>query len=179
MNLILDSATNFIYVAVGDDNKLIDFILEMGTKNHSTRVLVLIDTLLKKNNIKKTDLTCLIVGVGPGSYTGQRVSVGVMKTLAYALKLPLKKVSTLFLMQSGHKGKNKVMIDARRGNYFSAVYDKLETISLEKLRTKEELDNLDGNKILEVDYKVDYNLVLKKATLVEDVFLLEPNYLKN
>lgn len=179
MNLILDSATKYIYVAIGTDNKLIDYKLECGIKNHSTRVLVLIDELLKENNLTKKDLTCLICGIGPGSYTGERVSCGVLKTMSYVLNIPLKKISTLFLMQSGYNGKNKAMIDARRDNYFSAVYDNNKLILEEKLRNIDELNNIDGKIILEDDYKVDYLSVIENATVVDDVFLLEPNYLKD
>ena len=78
--------------------------------------------MLKRSKIKKkTDLTEIISSEGPGSYTAIRVVAAVCKTLAYTLKIKLKKVSSLKLQALLEFDSNKLLvpfIDARRGNVF-------------------------------------------------------------
>ncbi len=50
-------------------------------------VLMLVDELLKKANIRREDLTGIQVNPGPGAFTSTRVGVAVANALGYALKI--------------------------------------------------------------------------------------------
>src|SRR5690554_2578576 len=110
--LFLDSSTNLLYVAVSEENELLDFTIRLSRNDHSKHVVDRIDLLLKRNNLTIDDIDEIIVGHGPGSYTGLRVSVMVSKMLAYTKNIKLSSVSSLYFLSSGYKGKKAPMIDA-------------------------------------------------------------------
>ena len=58
-----------------------------------------VDNILKRNGIDKEELDSVVVGVGPGSYTGVRIGVTIAKTIAYALKIKLIAKSSLSLLK--------------------------------------------------------------------------------
>lgn len=65
-----------------------------------------LETLMKREKIKKKDLQAVVVSLGPGSFTGLRVGLSLAKSLAFALKIPLVGVATLdswvfFLLREG------------------------------------------------------------------------------
>ena len=172
-SLIIDTSTENLYVALcGKDRRE---ILEKG-KNHAQVLMKKIDEVL--NGLKVEDLDEIIVGVGPGSYTGVRVGVVVAKMFSWTKNIPLKKVSSLYIECSGYEGIRSVSIDARRGNAFCAIYDNDDSLILEEaLRPINEFTKA-GLDITEKEYKPDMEKIIKKATLVKDVHALVPNYLR-
>jgi tRNA threonylcarbamoyladenosine biosynthesis protein TsaB len=54
-----------------------------------------IDSMLSGNSMRASDLTGVVVGLGPGSFTGLRIGVTTAKSLAYTLSVPIVGVSTL------------------------------------------------------------------------------------
>ena len=62
---------------------------------HSKQLLRMIDEVLAEAQLALADVELLGVGVGPGSFTGLRIGVGVAQGLAYAHKLPVCGVSSL------------------------------------------------------------------------------------
>lgn len=84
--------------------------------------------LCKELNIKLADLQAVAVVNGPGSYTGLRVGLSAAKGICYPLNLPLICINTLEWMAAGNldHGTELVcpMIDARRMEVFTALYDR-------------------------------------------------------
>ena len=172
-SLIIDTATCNLYVGLYGREKR--EILEKG-KNHAAVLMKRIDEVL--NGLKVEDLDEIIVGVGPGSYTGVRVGVVVAKMFAWTKNIPLKQVSSLYIQSSGYEGIRSVSIDARRGNAFCAIYDSDDSIILEEaLRPISEFTKA-GILITEDEYKPNMEKIIEKATLVKDVHALVPNYLR-
>jgi len=66
-----------------------DFVDEIAEENvpRSQVTLVLIDRLLKKNNLKPTDIEEIEVNTGPGSFTGTRVGVAIANALGFGLEV--------------------------------------------------------------------------------------------
>lgn len=172
-SLIIDTATKNLYVGLyGKEKKE---ILEVG-KNHAAVLMKKIDEILGESKLDNIDE--IIVGVGPGSYTGVRVGVVVAKMLAWTKKIPLKEVSSLYIQCSGYEGIRSVSIDARRGNAFCAIYDNDDSLILdEALRSVSEFTKA-GLDITEDNYKPNMEKIIKKATLVNDPHSLVPNYLR-
>ncbi len=126
--LNIETATKNCSVALGKDQAVIDVIEYAGEGySHAEKLHVFIQRLLEKNNIKPTDLSAVSISQGPGSYTGLRIGVSAAKGLAYALDIPLMAVSTLEALARKVKEKDDVyiipLIDARRMEVYSAVYD--------------------------------------------------------
>lgn len=178
-SLIIDTSTKFLYICLVKDNTIVREVKEESNRNHAPGSVVRIEEILKENNIKINNLDEVIVGIGPGSYTGLRIALTIAKMICSFMDIPLKTISTLFLMSSGYDGLVVPVIDARRGNYFSAAYND-KTILEDKLRTKEEIENSikDFTYIDEDMFNVNVSKVLKNAVKVKEVDALTPNYLR-
>lgn len=85
-----------------------------------------IGSLVRQCGIGWQQLDAVAVASGPGSYTGLRVGMAAAKGLAYALGIPVIPVNTLKMMAFGARHLGTMlcpMIDARRMEVFTAVYD--------------------------------------------------------
>ena len=125
VSLIVEASNGVCSIACFKDENILAEKNFVCSNNLSAVILEEIDNCLKEANKKKTDLTEVISSEGPGSYTAIRVVAAVCKTLAYTLKIKLKKVSSLKLQALLEFDSNKLLvpfIDARRGNVFGAVY---------------------------------------------------------
>ena len=61
---------------------------------HSEKLIPIIDELFKSNNISASDLDCISVSIGPGSFTGLRIGMTAAKGIAFAANLPIIPVPT-------------------------------------------------------------------------------------
>lgn len=127
--LNLETATTNCSVSVAKNGKLLA-IKEHDTPgySHSEQLHVFIEDVLKKGNLALSDLDAIAVSKGPGSYTGLRIGVSAAKGLCFALDLPLISIATLESM--AHQVDATAfdfiipVLDARRMEVYSAVYDK-------------------------------------------------------
>ena len=121
--LVIDTAIKYFYLALLDGDNLIEEIYELSEKDHSQSLMPSIEKLLNNHDLKLRDLDEVIVGIGPGSYTGVRIGVVVGKMIAFLNNITCYSVSSLALIASSSKAKNVLAyIDARRGNGFLGVY---------------------------------------------------------
>ncbi len=106
--------------------------------NHAALLTVLIDELMKSQNLDYDNLNAICVNKGPGSYTGLRIGVSAAKGICFAKDIPLIGVDSLYslaqqCLDTKSDSINAVvkngpfylcpMIDARRMEVYSAVYD--------------------------------------------------------
>ena len=80
--LILDSATNKLYVSLVIDENVVYESYTTSEKGHAQTIMIEIDNACKKGNIQLMDVEKVVVGIGPGSYTGVRMAVTVGKMMA-------------------------------------------------------------------------------------------------
>ncbi|MDE6240999.1 MAG: tRNA (adenosine(37)-N6)-threonylcarbamoyltransferase complex dimerization subunit type 1 TsaB [Anaeroplasmataceae bacterium] len=180
--LIIDSATNVLYTALCFDEKVICESYVPGKHDHASVILVEVEKACSKGNIDLIDIDKVIVGVGPGSYTGVRMGVAVGKMIAtLESKIKLYEISTLKLMTSGIDGLVLASIDARRGNCFGCILDTTTNTYIESEALVEKT-SLEQNKfdasVNENEYKVNPLKVIKWAKEVAEPRTLVPNYLR-
>lgn len=125
--LNIETATTNCSVSLSKDGKTV-ILKEDNDKSysHAERLHVYIDAVLKETNINKSDLDAVAVSKGPGSYTGLRIGVSAAKGLCFALDKPLISIPTLDVLAHQVKIDDGVivsMLDARRMEVYSAVYD--------------------------------------------------------
>jgi tRNA threonylcarbamoyladenosine biosynthesis protein TsaB len=134
--LSIETATNICSVALSVNGELLS-LKESSVKNaHSSVLTDFIDECFRSSGIKPSALDAIAVSEGPGSYTGLRIGVAAAKGLCYALEKPLIAIPTLQAMAAGMIDPAPVvrssatedflcpMIDARRMEVFSAVFNK-------------------------------------------------------
>lgn len=181
--LILDSATNKLYVSLVIDETVVYETYTSSEKGHAKTIMVEIENACKKGGIELINVDKVIVGIGPGSYTGVRMAVTVGKMMAtMAESIKLYSISTLVLMASGFDGKVLSTIDARRGNCFGMIYDMNSDLYVqnEALYERALLENNEFNyKVDENEYKVNPLKVISLASMVDEPRTLVPNYLRD
>jgi tRNA threonylcarbamoyladenosine biosynthesis protein TsaB len=140
--LHLETSTKSCSVALSENGKLTDLEeLHSAEFTHAENLTVFIEKIMKRVGKKFSELDAISVSSGPGSYTGLRIGVSTAKGLCYALDIPLISVGALVSLASlariKHQGSICAMIDARRMEVYSAIYDSdlkiLKTISADIL----------------------------------------------
>ena len=126
--LNIETATKNCSVSIAKNGETIALreIAEEGY-SHAEKLHVFIEELISESKISFKDLNAIAVSQGPGSYTGLRIGVSSAKGLCYALNIPLIAVDTLQSLAAQISVSNGFiipMIDARRMEVFSAIYDK-------------------------------------------------------
>jgi len=135
MSLILniDTAGTEAHVSFSEDGKLLHLLRNESQKDHASFLQAAIHDLTKKAGIALASIEAVAVTAGPGSYTGLRVGLSSAKGICYALNKPLIALSTLeVLTVSALLTQNSLpdgslfcpMIDARRMEVYTAIYDK-------------------------------------------------------
>ena len=147
--LAFDTATATATAALVDD----ETIAERTTV--PARVLEDVDALLRQGGMQATALEGIVVGTGPGSFTGLRMGLAAARGLALALQIPVAGVSTLDALAAGAPGALPV-IDARRREVFTFVDD--EPVAIDP----QELSNVRG-RVCVGDGAVRYRDVLEAA----------------
>ncbi|MCQ2184104.1 MAG: tRNA (adenosine(37)-N6)-threonylcarbamoyltransferase complex dimerization subunit type 1 TsaB [Bacteroidales bacterium] len=129
--LLIETSTDLCSVALCDGNAdIIASRCSDAPRLHASMTAVYVQEVLSEAGIKAGDCDAVCVSEGPGSYTGLRVGVSTAKGLCFGGRVKLLSVSTLAVLAAqglGDRGnvfKYIVpMIDARRMEVYSAVYD--------------------------------------------------------
>lgn len=125
--LNIETSTKNCSVSLSQDGVLVQ-VKEIAEENfsHAEKLHVFIEELLQNNQMNFKDLSAVAVSQGPGSYTGLRIGVSSVKGLCYALSIPMIALDTLEILARQVEATNAwiiSMIDARRMEVFSAIFD--------------------------------------------------------
>jgi len=126
MWLALETASDRASVAVGKTAG--DAIEESlsGARRHAGALLPMIETVLRRRGVGLDDITGLIVGDGPGSFTGLRVGATAAKALVSARGLRLHSAPSLMARAVGVAGGGEALVlavsDALRGEVYAGAF---------------------------------------------------------
>ena len=114
----IDTSTKICTCSIFDsENGVIAETSLSVKKNHSNIVMPIIDNLFKISDLTINDIDKIAVAIGPGSFTGVRIALGIGKGLAMALNKPLIAVNELDILEaiaSGNENEIIPLIDARK-----------------------------------------------------------------
>ncbi|PHI11502.1 tRNA (adenosine(37)-N6)-threonylcarbamoyltransferase complex dimerization subunit type 1 TsaB [Fusobacterium polymorphum] len=114
----IDTSTKICTCSIFDsENGVIAETSLSVKKNHSNIVMPIIDNLFKISDLTINDIDKIAVAIGPGSFTGVRIALGIAKGLAMALNKPLIAVNELDILEaiaSGNENEIIPLIDARK-----------------------------------------------------------------
>ena len=124
--LALDTATEACSVAAWLDGKVVERF-EVAGREQTSRLLPMVRDVLAEIGRSAGQLDGIVCGVGPGSFSGVRIGVGVAKGLALARDLPVVGVSSLAMLAQGAiraraAGQVLAAIDARIGEVYVAAF---------------------------------------------------------
>lgn len=132
--LHIDTAVDRGSVCLALDGRVMGTATTPGQQDQAALLAPLAGQVLKDCGLSLPQLHAIAVSAGPGSYTGLRVGLSMAKGWCYGLDIPLIAVNTLEMMAAGLKGNMEAtggrgdyfcpMIDARRMEVFTALYDR-------------------------------------------------------
>ena len=128
--LALDTATTDLVTGIVDTTtgESVDRVVS-DTRAHNEQLIPTIEQLLNDASLTYPDLSAIVVGTGPGPFTGLRVGMATASALGVALGLPVHGVCTLDAIAQGREGEWLVAIDARRKEVYWATYSEGRRVS--------------------------------------------------
>jgi len=129
--LAWDTSTDVVTVALYDGTAVVGHRTGSGTRRHAEVLTPLVASLLADAQMQGTDLDGLVVGVGPGAYTGLRVGLVTAQALALAWGVAVRGACSLDALAGQAVGEHPhryadgllVVSDARRRQVFWARYN--------------------------------------------------------
>ncbi len=123
--LALDATTEACGVALQSGDGVI-YRLEEPGRGNAERLLTMVDEVLAEAGMRLTALDALSVGIGPGAFTGVRITVAIAQGLAFGAGLPVVGIPSLEalawrLVQSGAP-RVLACLDARMGEVYAGAY---------------------------------------------------------
>lgn len=125
--LSIDTSSKFLSIALAENEAIIREGSHLLDRKHSSELIPKISQLLNEAGFSIKEIDVFIVGLGPGSFTGLRIGVSVVKGFGLTLKKPCIGVASIdaLALEVAHTEALIVpIIDAKRENVYSAVYRK-------------------------------------------------------
>lgn len=124
LTLALDTSTSVGSVALGADGEVFEERQLDVRATRSETVLPAVDSVLRGCRRTADELEAVVVGAGPGSFTGVRIAASLAKGLRHARGLAMYAYSSLAAVAAGTGSGGPVcaMFDARRGQVYAAGY---------------------------------------------------------
>lgn len=128
--LSIDTSTDYLSVAVGSGLTILGKRHFAAARDHMARLLPTIDGLLTETGLSMKDIEVVVVGTGPGSFTGLRIGVATARGLAHALGnyiigIPSMDAIAYGIRSDGRYGSEAVVcpvVDAKRQEVYANFY---------------------------------------------------------
>ncbi len=123
--LAFDSTAKAASCAVIDEGKILGHYNIDNGLTQSELLLPMAEALLKTLGLTFSEIDAYAVSVGPGSFTGVRIGVSLVKGLAFGRNIPCIEVSTIEALAENINGLDGILLpcmDARRAQVYNAVF---------------------------------------------------------
>ena len=143
--LALDSSGLTASVAVVEDEQILFEYTMNYKKTHSQTLLPMLDEIGRMVELDLETVDAIAVSGGPGSFTGLRIGSATGKGLGLALKKPLIHIPTVDAMaygMYGYAGLVCPIMDARRNQVYTGIYDNREGFSAVREQCAMDIDEL-------------------------------------
>ena len=130
--LAIDTSTTAITVGLHDGSSVVAERTTLDARAHAEHLAPGIRSALASVDATPEDVTDVVVGIGPGPFTGLRVGIVTGRTFGFALGLPVRGVTSLDAIAheawlQGRRGDLLVATDARRKEVYAAAYALADT----------------------------------------------------
>ena len=191
--LLLDSSNTDLTIGICLDNEIKYKVSYPCWQRQSELMIPELEKGLNELNLSLKDFDEVVCGMGPGSYTGVRISLTIAKTICTLLDTKLKLISSLRVM-GDRNSKYISLMNARSSRSYIGVYDKENVVLEDTVMTNEEVKKyIEEHPDFEVIGDCAYiEISSKKPNVlegllslkdvvepVEDVLSVKPLYLKD
>lgn len=125
MNLLgIDASTELISFCFMINGKIV-FDFYRRKKHGTSRIVFYLKSALDKLALKPRAFSAFVIGAGPGSFTGLRISFSIIKALSLALNKPVINIGSFFALANQLKGrfpKIATIADAKRGFIYATTF---------------------------------------------------------
>ncbi|MDY4682317.1 MAG: tRNA (adenosine(37)-N6)-threonylcarbamoyltransferase complex dimerization subunit type 1 TsaB [Lachnospiraceae bacterium] len=191
ITLCMDTSTQYLVIALIRDDQIVAKFQEKCWKKQSEELFPRLMDLMKEAGLEPEDIGQVVVSEGPGSYTGVRIAMTVAKVFCAMRNLPIATVGTLQLF-AGMEPRARVVLDARGGRVYTAVYEYGVLSGTVEAKPCEEVKA----EILEAETVIGYGSLVGREDHIpdlaenflalkdqwkyaENVHLVKPEYLKS
>ena len=130
----IDASSDAAAIGLVVDGVLVcEYTLNNG-KNHSVKLLPMVEDMLEKAGISFSEIDVYACGVGPGSFTGVRIGVATAKGFAQSYQKPMVPVSSLEILAENiceYQGLRVACVHARCDEVYCAAYNRAGEVVLE------------------------------------------------
>ena len=191
--LLLDSSNTSLSVGIESKGELIGYTSYEAWQAQSEHMIPEIDKIMDKCGLTRKDITGVVTSIGPGSYTGVRISLTIAKIISLTLGVPVYPVSSLRVLKNGNLA-SICLINARSGRSYFGVYQGDKIIVEDCIKTNDEVKEYIAK---HPDYEIcgnvsylgyenkDTNICLQMVSILphlkacENDLSLKPVYLKD
>ncbi|MBR6516057.1 MAG: tRNA (adenosine(37)-N6)-threonylcarbamoyltransferase complex dimerization subunit type 1 TsaB [Bacilli bacterium] len=190
MKLLIDSSTNYLYLAIINNEQVNSFV-RFGKNDHSETLVDYLNKFLQQHQISVQDIKEVYVGRGPGSYTGLRIAGTVGKVLSHINNKKLYSFSSLDLILATKletPGLYISRIDAKKNHSYYKIVNidnnEVKVIVEETFGENTIFENYQDYQILEMTeefFKENLALNIIKYNLYQEESTLDytPNYIRS
>ncbi len=124
IRVAIETSTGQGSVAVGRGDRVVVEVVVGVQRRHAETMLPALEAALELADVRRGDIRAVVVGAGPGSFTGVRVAGATAKGLAAGLDVPLLAYSSLLALAAGVPVPGPVcaLFDARRGEVYGGCW---------------------------------------------------------
>lgn len=128
MLVAIETATDYGSVAIGRGADVAGEVVIGARSRHAESLLPALDFLLRCARLSRSDIRGIVVGAGPGSFTGVRIAAATARGLAAGLDVPLRAFSSLaaLAVETAAAAGICTVFDARRGEVYAACYERVD-----------------------------------------------------
>lgn len=137
--LAIDTSTEYLSLGISEEREILFARKILLEKKHSADLLPILGETLLALGLTIQQMDCFIVGLGPGSFTGLRVGISMVKAMALGLGKPVVGVPTLEALAFAvpEKGLPIVpLIDAKRQKVYAALFEREDGILKKRRRER-------------------------------------------
>lgn len=122
LRLLLDSSDQNLSVGIAKDNEIIYKTSFYAWQRQSEYMIPEIEKAIKEVGVSLKDINEVVLGIGPGSYTGIRIPLAIAKTLNCLFDTPIKAISSLRIMGTSSE-KYVAIMNARSNRSYVGIYN--------------------------------------------------------
>ncbi len=123
--LAIETSTKSLSMAIADDEKVLAEYKGDAILRHSHDLIPNIESMLKKLKLELIDIDSFAISIGPGSFTGLRIGVSILKGLNLVTRIPIVAVPTLDAIAYNSIDAVVpicVIVDAKKKNLYASLY---------------------------------------------------------
>lgn len=142
--LALDSCYGICSVAIQINGQTISSIKESVKHKQAELLLPMIESALRKAQLKYVDLEYVAVTIGPGSFTGIRIGLSVAYAIVTTLAKPIIGITSLESIAWQHREDQQIIcaLDAGRNQFYFQQFNNQKAIGKPNLIKRDELEKL-------------------------------------